>query len=155
VRGEPADQRSDIFSFGGILYEMLSGTRAFKKGTSAETMTAILNEEPSEFSPKVGIAPALDRIVRHCMEKQPAQRFQSAQDIAFDLESVSSTSTASAIADVSRIRRTRWVRTAIAALAILGAGLAMGVWVRPAAPDLHPRLHRITFSRLTVLSARF
>ena len=155
VRGEPADQRSDIFSFGSILYEMLSGARAFKKGTGAETMTAILNEEPPEFSPKVGIAPALDRIVRHCMEKQPAQRFQSAQDIAFDLESVSSTSTASAIADVSSIKRRQWIRPAIAALAILGAGMAMGMWVRPRAPDLHPRLHRITFSRLTVLSARF
>src|SRR5262245_60966276 len=156
VRGEPADQRSDIFSFGGILYEMLSGTRAFKKGTGAETMTAILNEEPPEFSPKVGIAPALDRIVRHCMEKQPAQRFQSAQDIAFDLESVSSTSTASAIAPGGVTRSgTRWIRPAIAAVTILGAGLALGMWVRPTAPDMHPRLHRITFSRLTVLSARF
>jgi Tol biopolymer transport system component len=156
VRGEPADQRSDFFSFGSILYEMLSGTRAFKKGTGAETMTAILNEEPPEFSPKVGIAPALDRIVRHCMEKQPAQRFQSAQDIAFDLESVSSTSTASAIAaGGSSKTHTRWIRPAIAAVAILGAGLALGMWVHPAAPELHPRLHRITFSRLTVLSARF
>jgi Tol biopolymer transport system component len=156
VRGEPADQRSDFFSFGSIFYEMLSGTRAFKKGTGAETMTAILNEEPPEFSPKVGIAPALDRIVRHCMEKQPAQRFQSAQDIAFDLESVSSTSIASAIAaGGSSKTHTRWIRPAIAAVAILGAGLVLGMWVHPAAPELHPRLHRITFSRLTVLSARF
>src|SRR5262249_41892738 len=88
VKGEPADHRSDIFSFGSILYEMLNGQRAFKRNTSAETMTAILNEEPAEFALKTGaIAPALERIVRHCMEKQPAQRFQSAHDIAFDLES--------------------------------------------------------------------
>lgn len=156
VRGEPADQRSDIFSFGSILYEMLSGARAFKKGTGAETMTAILNEEPPEFSPKVAIAPALDRIVRHCMEKQPAQRFQSAHDIAFDLESVSTTSTVSAIATGGRSKAlSRWIAPAIAAVAILGAGLALGMWVRPSVPDLHPRLHRITFSRLTVLNARF
>src|SRR4029434_3591160 len=105
VRGEPADQRSDIFSFGSILYEMLSGSRAFKKGTGAETMTAILNEDPPEFSPKVAIAPALDRIVRHCMEKQPGQRFQSASDIAFDLQSVSGISTTIGVAAQSGKKR--------------------------------------------------
>jgi serine/threonine protein kinase len=86
VRGDIADHRSDIFSFGSILYEMLNGQRAFKRNTGAETMTAILNEDPPEFSVKSGaIAPALERIVHHCMEKQPGQRFQSAHDIAFDL----------------------------------------------------------------------
>src|SRR5262245_2609097 len=155
VRGEPADQRSDIFSFGGILYEMLSGTRAFKKGTGAETMTAILNEEPPEFSPKVGIAPALDRIVRHCMEKQPAQRFQSAQDIAFDLESVSSTSTASAIAAVRGKAQAKWLKPALAGLALLAAGLGVGALLRPTALELHPKLHRVTFRRGTISTARF
>src|SRR5436190_16137481 len=93
VKGDAADHRSDIFSFGSILYEMLNGERAFKRNTSAETMTAILNEDPPEFAIKTGaIAPALERIVRHCMEKQPGQRFQSAHDIAFDLESLSSIS---------------------------------------------------------------
>ena len=94
VKGEPADHRSDIFSFGSILYEMVSGERAFKRSTSAETMTAILNDDPPELSSRTtSIAPALDRIVRHCMEKQPGQRFQSAQDIAFDLEMLSGIST--------------------------------------------------------------
>src|SRR5215467_13264548 len=98
VRGEPADNLSDIFTFGSILYEMLSGQRAFKKNTNAETMTAILNEEPQELGSRIGtIPPALERIVRHCMEKQPRQRFQSARDIAFDLESLSATSTMTAI----------------------------------------------------------
>src|SRR5260370_9100453 len=93
VNGETADHRSDIFSFGSILYEMLNGQRAFKRNTSAETMTAILNEELPEFSVKSGvIAPALERIVRHCMEKQSPQRFQSSHDIHFDLESLSSIS---------------------------------------------------------------
>jgi len=157
VRGEPADQLSDIFSYGSILYEMISGQRAFKRATGAETMTAILHEEPQELTSRIGvIAPALERIVRHCMEKQPKQRFQSARDIAFDLESVSATSTTSAIAAASGGRAAaRWIRPAVAAVTILAAGLALGMWVRPAPPELHPRLHRITFSRLTILSARF
>ncbi|MGC1904517.1 MAG: serine/threonine-protein kinase, partial [Candidatus Acidiferrum sp.] len=93
VRGDAVDHRSDIFSFGSILYEMLCGQRAFKRNTSAETMTAILNEDPQDFATRTNpsspaaIAPGLERIVRHCLEKQPAQRFQSAHDIAFDLES--------------------------------------------------------------------
>ena len=156
VRGEPANHLSDIFSFGSILYEMLSGQRAFKKNTNAETMTAILNEEPQELASRIGIMPpALERIVRHCMEKQPKQRFQSARDIAFDLDSVSSTSSTSAIAAGGAKARTRWVKPAIAAVAVLAAGLALGMLVRPEAPELHPKLHRITFSRLTILSARF
>src|SRR5437764_325841 len=98
VRGEPADHLSDIFSFGSILYAMISGQRAFKRNTGAETMTAILHEEPQELSSRIGvIAPALERIVRHCMEKQPKQRFQSARDIAFDLESVSAISGTTAV----------------------------------------------------------
>ena len=156
VRGEPANHLSDIFSFGSILYEMLSGQRAFKKNTNAETMTAILNEEPQELTSRIGaMPPALERIVRHCMEKQPKQRFQSARDIAFDLESASSSSSASAIAAGGAKTGARWIKPAIAAVAVLGAGLALGMWVRPSAPEPHPRLHRITFSRLTILSARF
>ena len=156
VRGEPANHLSDIFSFGCILYEMLSGQRAFKKNTNAETMTAILNEEPQELASRIGaMPPALERIVRHSMEKQPKQRFQSARDIAFDLESVSSTSGTSAIPASGAKVRARWVKPAIAAVAVLAAGLALGMLVRPESPELHPKLHRITFSRLTILSARF
>jgi serine/threonine protein kinase len=71
VRGEAADQRSDIFSFGSILYEMLYGQRAFKRNTGAETMTAILNEEPPELSSKnTPVTQALERIVRHCMASE-------------------------------------------------------------------------------------
>jgi Tol biopolymer transport system component len=155
VKGEAVDHRSDIFSFGSILYEMLSGQRAFKRNTSAETMTAILNEDPPEFAAASSgvIFPALDRIVRHCMEKQPGQRFQSAHDIAFALETLSGASQ-SAAAAVSAIRRS-WLRPALAALLLLGAGLGLGVWLRPGAPDLHPKLHRITFRRGTIWNARF
>src|SRR5256886_8422224 len=78
VRGEPADPRTDIFAFGALLYEMLSGKRAFRRDTPAETMTAVLKEDPPELSdPGHPISPALDRIVRRCLEKNPEQRFRS------------------------------------------------------------------------------
>ena len=86
VRGLPVDHRSDIFSFGAILYELLSGQRAFRKQTAADTMSAILKEEPAE----TGSGPALDHIVRHCLEKDRDDRFQSAKDIGFALGETSS-----------------------------------------------------------------
>jgi eukaryotic-like serine/threonine-protein kinase len=91
VRGQVVDHRSDIFSFGAILYEMLSGERAFKGGTPADTMSAILNNEPRELTAISGgvVSPALERIARHCLEKEPSRRFQSTRDLAFDLETVS------------------------------------------------------------------
>ena len=157
VRGEPADTLSDIFSFGSILYEMVSGQRAFKKNTNAETMTAILHEEPQELSSKIGaMPPALERIVRHCMEKQPRQRFQSARDIAFDLESLSSVSaTGGAPAAVAEKKKAAWIRPAMIATTALAVGLMAGIGLHPTAPELQPRLHRVTFSRLTILGARF
>jgi len=87
VRGLPADHRSDIFAFGALLYEMLSGRRAFRAESAVETMNAILKEEPPDLSSIArGVPPLLDRIVRHCLEKQPEDRFQSARDVAFALE---------------------------------------------------------------------
>ena len=86
VKGLPVDHRSDIFSFGTILYELLSGKRAFKRETNAETMAAIMRDEPPELSESGrNIPPALDRIVKHCLEKDRDHRFQSARDIAFSL----------------------------------------------------------------------
>ena len=86
VKGLPVDHRSDIFSFGTILYELLSGKRAFKRETNAETMAAIMRDEPPELSESGrNISPALDRIVKHCLEKDRDRRFQSARDIAFNL----------------------------------------------------------------------
>jgi TolB-like protein len=91
VKGLPVDHRSDIFSFGAILYELLSGKRAFKRDTNAETMAAILRDEPAELSESGrSISPALDRIVQHCLEKDRDRRFQSARDIAFSLSEQSS-----------------------------------------------------------------
>src|SRR5205807_9153099 len=94
VRGNPADQRSDLFAFGAILYEMLSGKRAFHGETPADTMSAILKEDPPELSETArNVPPALERIVQHCLEKNPAQRFHSAGDLAFALEALTETST--------------------------------------------------------------
>ena len=93
LKGQAVDSRSDIFALGGVLYEMLTGRRAFQKDTAAETMTAILSEEPPEISESgARIDPTLDRVVRHCLEKSPASRFQSARDLAFALDSLSTSS---------------------------------------------------------------
>src|ERR1700687_1827926 len=90
VKGKHADSRSDIFSFGAILYEMLSGQRAFHGDSAAETMSAILREDPPDLSvTNQSISPGLERIVRHCIEKNPEQRFHSAHDVAFALEALS------------------------------------------------------------------
>ena len=98
VRGKPADHRSDIFSFGSILYEMVSGKRAFHGDSPADTMSAILKEDPRELA-ETGrnIPPALQRIVNHCLEKSPGQRFQSAGDVAFNLESLTEISAPSKV----------------------------------------------------------
>ena len=93
VRGEKSDHRSDIFSFGAILHEMITGRRAFRRDTMAETMTAILREEPEELSASnPNINPALERIVNRCLEKKPERRFHSAYDLGFALDSLSAQS---------------------------------------------------------------
>ena len=88
VRGDPADHRSDIFSFGAVFHEMLSGKRPFTGETTAEVMTAILKEDPPELA-KPDVSPGLERVVKRCLEKRPEERFQSARDIAFALEAAS------------------------------------------------------------------
>ncbi|HET8948135.1 MAG TPA: protein kinase, partial [Candidatus Polarisedimenticolia bacterium] len=96
VRGHPADHRSDIFSFGSILYEMLAGRRAFSASSSIETMSAILKEDPPPLArASSDLPPGLERIVQHCLEKLPDERFQSARDLGFQLEALSLTSSGS------------------------------------------------------------
>lgn len=90
VRGQNADHRSDIFAFGAILYEMVTGRPPFRKPTKTETMTAILNEDPPSLSQiSTSTPPGLQRIVHRCLEKNPEQRFHSAHDLAFALEALS------------------------------------------------------------------
>jgi Tol biopolymer transport system component len=132
VRGQEADHRSDIFSFGSVLYEMLSGRRAFQGETTAETMTAILREEPEELTEtNARINPVLDKLVRRCLEKKPELRFQSTSDLVFALEALSTPSgapleTAARVPSVAGIagvgRRWVWGALALAAVALIVIG---------------------------------
>jgi eukaryotic-like serine/threonine-protein kinase len=107
VRGEPVDHRSDIFSFGAIVYEMLTGSRAFKRNSSIETLGAILKDDPPDLTDVLpGIPPALERLVRRCLEKDRDQRFQSARDLAFNLETLSTIATTSGSLSGSGARAT-------------------------------------------------
>src|SRR5208282_2407381 len=133
VRGATVDPRSDIFSFGAILYEMLSGKRAFHRDTAADTMSAILKEDPPDLSESGrNVSPALQRIVEHCLEKNPESRFHSASDIAFDLEHLSGLSGASArvtaVGAAAPPRRTLLLALA-GGLAIAAAMLSLGWWL--------------------------
>ncbi len=151
VRGEPCDARSDIFSFGAVLYEMLTGKRAFKRETSAETMTAILREEPSELSGTGWQGPPeLQRILVRCLEKNVAQRFQSASDLAFAIESLSGispgTSAAKTVSQPKSKSKRAWLPWVIAAAFLVGT--AAWEMSRPAAAPLNP-LEKAHFTRLT------
>jgi eukaryotic-like serine/threonine-protein kinase len=159
VRGKPTDGRSDIFSFGAILYEMLSGQRAFHGESSADTMSAILKEDPPDLTEtNRNISPALDRIVRHCLEKNPAERFQSARDVAFNLEALTdlSTSTRSGLKALPEQKtRPRWFVPAVAALLLLGSWIGIYWFARHRIAISKPTFHEITFRNGTILDARF
>ena len=157
VRGEPTDARSDIFSLGAILYEMLSGKRAFQGSSPVETMSAILKEDPPELSvTSRNVSPGLERIVRHCLEKSPEERFHSARDLAFDLETLS---TATPVAGIASRRPVRGIRTRLVAAGAAAFVLALAVWagtrLAPQGSLTNARVQRLTFRRGNILSARF
>jgi serine/threonine protein kinase len=133
VRAEETDHRSDIFSFGAILYEMLTGRRAFSGTSAAEIMNAILKEEPAALGGSNGqITPGLVRIVSHCLEKRPDRRFQSATDLRFALESLSQLSeeglfSSSTAPPATRSwKRARWAWITSAVLLVIASLLAVG-----------------------------
>jgi serine/threonine protein kinase len=149
VRGKPADARSDIFSFGAILYEMLSGKRAFHGDTAADTMSAILREEPPDLSlTSQNVPPGIERIVRHCLEKNPEERFHSAHDLAFDLEALSGVSAPSAAGTLRsrRISRSRLLASAALVIAGILLGIAATRLVSPPRAAEPPRFRYLTYS---------
>jgi Tol biopolymer transport system component len=152
VRGEVADHRSDIFAVGAILYEMLTGRGAFHRETAAETLTAILRADPPDIldtSPRV--PPGLVRLVGHCLEKKPEDRFQSARDLAFALDMIDSLSRDTRVPPASPLpSRAVWrSAAAITALVVLAAG-GFAAWrlVWSSAPPIaEVRVHRLTDAR--------
>ena len=134
VRGEAADPRTDIFAFGAVLYEMLAGTRAFRRDTTAETMTAVLKDDPPELTdPGRQVSPALERIVRRCLEKSPEQRFQSARDLSFALSALSGTESSTIARAAAAPRRTPiWPWLAAALVLVAACAVTWFVARRPA-----------------------
>jgi serine/threonine protein kinase len=125
VRGLPTDGRSDLFAFGAILYEMLSGRRAFQDTSPADTMRAILKDDPPELTGTgQQIPPVLESIVRHCLEKNPQRRFQSAQDLSFNLEQLShSSGSSTSLVATPTARNRRGLRPVVAAIALLAVAV--------------------------------
>jgi serine/threonine protein kinase len=157
VRAEEVDHRSDIFAFGAILYEMLAGLPAFGGASAAETMNAVLKEEPPDLSQtNRNIAPALERLMRRCLEKSAEERFQSARDLAFALEELSGASAPSAVAQTVapvRSRRHLWF---LLANALLIATVALAAFFAgKRTENTPPEFQRLTFRRGAIRAARF
>ena len=159
VRGKVLDPRSDIFSFGAILYEMISGKRAFHGDTPADTMSAILKEDPPDLSEtNRNVSPALERIVQHCLEKNPEARFHSASDIAFDLEhltGISGTSVRATQVDAAPPSR-KLPMYAASGLTLALLMLGLGWWLGKAGGRASvPEYQQITFRTGSIGNARF
>ena len=179
VRGEPSDHRADIFALGCVLYELLTGRRAYQRDTAAETMTAILREDPPDPEQSgVVVAPGLLRTLRRCLEKRREERFQSTRDLAFALESALESSSASGGRAVSGVgdaleapdlkvgptySRRRWMTAAGvgfvlgAVVAVVVGMIALPMALRPAAvaATSNPTFRRLTFDLGTLRDARF
>ncbi len=156
VRGENVDARSDLFSFGVVLFEMLTGKRAFVRDTASDTMAAILRDDPPELDGANRPVPlALRRIIDHCLDKVPARRFRDAHDVAFALENLSSSEEPAPISApfATQNRRTTWIWAAVAAAGVLLAGFAG--WAFRGGPAAPPTFQRLTFLPGTIEAARF
>jgi Tol biopolymer transport system component len=157
VRGTAVDSRTDIFAFGAVLYEMVSGQRAFRRDTTAETMTAILREDPPELTEMTHPAsPGMERIIRRCLEKQPEQRFQSAKDLAFALDALTgaASKTGGQPAIVAETATPRWAAFAAVAIVALAAGAAAAWYLHPG-PTPPAAFQQLSFHRGNVIRARF
>jgi len=141
VRGEAADSRSDIFSFGAMLYEMSTGKRAFVGETAAETMTAILKSEPPELEGSVAYA-GMAQILEHCLEKNPTNRFQSARDLGFALGALSGTGATAALRQAKTPRSENVLKWGIVGMGLLIAGVGLGYLISGKAQNT-PQLRAI------------
>ncbi len=155
LRGKAVDHRTDIFSFGAIFYEMLTGKRAFAGETQVDTMTLILKEDPPEMVREGQDIPgAFEQVVRHCLEKEPENRFQSARDLAFALSTLAEVTTSRQVLPF-RLETTRfrtWMLRIAAALLLVVVAIYLGIRLRTVQ---NPDFRRVTFERGTVYSARF
>ena len=154
VRGRPVDHRSDIFSYGTVLYEMLSGQRAFHGESALETLNSILKDEPKELTTtNANITFPMERVVWHCLEKSPDRRFQSATDIAFALESlpgVSPGSTQTALRSDSsqgtNRERVIWIAVVAVLVLLISVVSLTAVWLRRTHTELHTTRFPIVIS---------
>jgi serine/threonine protein kinase len=154
LRGKTVDPRSDIFSFGAILYELMAGSRAFHGETEVDTMTAVLREEPAITNLEQAAIPAgYQDIVRHCLEKEPENRFQSAKDLVFALQTLAGSAPIKTrpVSKSSHPAFLPWVLLALMAIAI--AFLAIPQLLHPTVAP--PTYRRLTFEAGTIYSARF
>lgn len=153
ARGEPADHRADIFAIGALLYEMLSGRSPFQRQTTPETLTAVLRVDPPDLRTlNRGVSPALARVVAHCLKKQPSQRFQSARDLGFALETIANLEDPVAeTGDDAPARRPpvlRYVAFAMGAAALVFGGFMLRGSIRPSEPVRQEiRNYRVTDAR--------
>src|SRR5579864_1145195 len=155
VRGLDTHARADIFSFGAILYEMLSGRRAFRGETAADTISAILKEDPPELTTtQRPVSPALERIVRHCLEKNPGERFQSARDLAFNLEALTSASGITSDIHSPAAKKRPWALPALIAFLAVAA-IVSAFFLVPVRRTAAPEFRQVTFRSGTVYRARF
>jgi hypothetical protein len=158
ARGLAVDHRADIFAFGCVMYELITGRRAFERDNSVDTLSAILKEDPPPISQVNAIAPpALERVVQRCLEKNPEERFQSARDLAFALDALSSggSGAASGAVAVARPRRAPRLAVAAAAMLLLAGAFVLGrALSRPPTPG-PIAVDRLTYERGTIHTARF
>ncbi|HLG56823.1 MAG TPA: protein kinase [Vicinamibacterales bacterium] len=156
VRGQPVDPRTDIFALGVVVCEMLTGAAPFRRETSAETLTAILKDDPPGLPPAVPTA--VDRVIRRCLEKRPEDRFYSAHDLSLALEALSAAtgSIAGVPLEQPASRMSRRLLLVGGGMGLLAAGLAGGSFLGGRAqPAATPTYHRLTFRRGMIRTARF
>jgi eukaryotic-like serine/threonine-protein kinase len=152
LRGKAVDHRSDIFSMGAILYEMLTGHRAFRGETEVDTITAVLREDPPEVNLEQASVPvSFQQVIRHCLEKDPVNRFQSTRDLVFALDTLANASGGRTSRSVKSGRLIASMPWALAGILLLLSSLL--IWTWPA--KVSPSYRRLTFEEGTVYSARF